>query len=79
MDKTEQIKKLKGLIKRIEKAIKELEWVEIDVMGVGLQEYDFMQIYHSNKNVLQELKREKYIFEEELKTLQESNENTLNN
>ena len=78
MDKTERIKKLKSLIKKIEKSIGELYYVSQDVMGL-LEENDFMQIYHTNQNVLDELKRIRYILKEELKTLQESNENTINN
>lgn len=76
MDKNEQIKKLKRSIKRIERSIEELKWLEIEVRGV-LETNDFMDIYHSNADVLQKLRREKYILEEALKTLEESNENSL--
>ena len=78
MDKTEQIKKLKELIKRIERASGELQGLEIDVMGV-LDEIDFRKVSHSNLDVIQRLNNVKYILEERLKYLQESNENTLSN
>ena len=77
MDKTEKIKKLKRSIKRIERSIEVLKWLEIEVRGV-LKINDFTDIYHSNADVLQKLEREKYILEEALKTLEESNENTIN-
>ena len=78
MEKTEQIKKLKGLINKIERASGELRCLGIDTMEV-LDEIDNKKVRSSHINVLEQLNKVKFILEEKLKYLQESNENILNN
>ena len=77
MEKEENIKKLKKKIKKIEKMIDDLKWIEIDTMG-AIQIENLSQIRSLGENTLAELKRLKYYYEEELKALQEINENTTN-
>ena len=77
MNKEEKVKKLKWLIKKIQRAIDEISWLRFDAMDV-LEEHNYMLICNKNEKVVEGLRIEKSYLEDELKSLQESKENTTN-
>jgi len=80
MENKERIKNLKELIVRVKSAIAQLEYIKINnFSGIIVDDYDFMDMARRNDIALENLQILKYKLLTELKSLQESNQNTVNN